>query len=232
MKKSTSNPSWLQKGITVVLLVGLLVGITVLTDNWQTEQQPASNDIKGNVLLVSEKNMWNLNLTDFLLNTLYEQAYNLVVLEMLDAALSEFDIDVMPYSPSSKVRLTYCFYSKSADREMDYVFNDRLEIGLERDISGIAIVNRVTFDTLPWLATEGWLSPIKTACEKVGPLAPDDHTGYLVWVVNSPKLTWHINIGDAVNWHWTLFKWDGQGDPVLVKKYGEDVTIRHIIYFP
>jgi hypothetical protein len=233
MKKSTSNPNWLQKSIVVILTLGLFVGITTLTYIEQPEPEPTSSySITGNALMVSEKYMWNLNLNEFLLNTLYEQAYNLAVLEIPDAALCEFAIDVMPYSPSSKVRITYCFYSASADRELDYFFNDKLEINLERDISGTTIVNKVTFESLPWVTIEDWKLPIKTACEIVGPLTPGLATGYLVWVTNSPKLTWHINIGDRVNWHWTLFKWYGQGDLVLVKKYGEDVEISRIIYYP
>ncbi len=219
--------------IVVILVLGLIWWITPSTNTPQTEQEPIpSNNTLANTLTVDETYHWKLNINNALLNKLYGQVYNLVVLEIPDARLSEFDIDVFPYSNVSKVRITYCFYSKSADREMDYVFRDDLSIFLERDISGIAIVNRVPFDNLPWLANREWLPSIKKACERVGPLTPDIATGYLVWVVNSPTLTWHININDSVNWHWTLFKWYGQGDPVLVKKFGEDITISHLVYYP
>ncbi len=202
-------------------------------DIWQTEPELITLDnTTGNALTVNEKYMWNLNINDALLDKLYEEAYNLAVLEIQDPKLSEFDIDVFPYSPSSKVKITYCFYSQLADRELDYVFYDNLRMILERDISGVSIVNRVTFDTHPWKTADGWELCIKKACKRIGPLTPDSHTGYLVWVVNQPKLTWHININDSVNWHWTLFEWNGQGDPVLVKQFGEDITISQLVYYP
>ncbi|MDD5339268.1 MAG: hypothetical protein PHG35_07670 [Dehalococcoidales bacterium] len=229
---SSSNPPLLKTIIIVCLTVGLLVGISALSNIWHMEPEFVIPDAPANTLTVNEKHMWQLNLNDDLLNNSYEQAYYLVTQEMPDAKLCEFDIDVFPYSRVSKVRLTYCFYSESADREIDYFFNDRLEITLERDITGVAIVNRSTFDTPPWIATKGWLQPIKIACEKTGSLDPSYATGYLVWVVNSPELTWNININDSVNWHWSLFKWNGRGDPVFVKKFGEDVTISHLLYYP
>jgi hypothetical protein len=233
MKKSSSNPNWLQKGVAVILTLGLFAGITASTYMGQIEPEPMILDnTTVNTLTVNEEHMWQLNINDFLLDQLYSEAYNVAVLNIPDAKLSEFDIDVFPYSPSSKVRITYCFYSKLADRELDYVFNDKLKMNLERDISGNIVVNRVTFDSYPWITNEDWLLSIKKACEKIGPLTLDMHTGYLVWVVNSPKLTWHININDGVNWHWTLFRWDGQGDPVLVKKFGEDIKINHLVYYP
>ena len=199
----------------------------------QTEPEPmTSGNNPSNTLVVSQKHMWQLNLNDALLNKLYTGAYNTALLEISDAKLNEFDIDVLPYSLSSKVKVTYCFYSKSADRELDYVFYDNLRMVLERDISGIAIVNKVTFDTFPWITNKDWMLFIRNAYESIGPLTPDNVTGYLVWVVNSPTPTWHININDSVNWHWTLFKWDGQGDPVFVKQFGEDVTISQLTYYP
>jgi hypothetical protein len=233
MKRFFSNPWRLGISIVVVLAIGLVFGIPATVNIWQPEQEPTTSDnTPANMLTVDETDMWKLNINNALLDKLYEEAYNLAILDIQDAKLSEFDIDVFPYSTTSKVRITYCFYSNEAERELDYVFNDRLNISLERDISGIAIVNRVTFESLPWLTTQEWMSTIKKACENVGPLTPDDHTGYLVWVVNSPKLTWHINISDSVNWHWTLFAWDGQGGPVLVKQFGEDITINPLIYYP
>jgi hypothetical protein len=233
MKKFFSNPWWLVISISVVLAIGLVFGIPAIVNIWQPEQEPATSDnTPANMLTVDEKDFWKLNINDTLLNKLYEEAYDLVIEDIPDAKLSEFDIDVFPYSTTSKVRITYCFYSSEADRELDYVFNDELKISLERDISGITIVNKVTFESFPWLTNHEWMSTIRKACENVGPLTPDDHTGYLVWVVNSPKLNWHININDSVNWHWTLFSWDGQGDPVLVKQFGEDITINQLTYYP
>jgi hypothetical protein len=233
MKKFFSKRWWLAISIIIALAIGLVYGIPAIINMWQTEQKPTTSDnTTVNTLTVDEKDFWKLNLNDALLNKLYEEAHNVAILDIPDAKLSEFDIDVFPYSPISKVRITYCFYSNSADRERDYVFSDKLKISLERDISGIEIVNRVTFESFPWITTQEWMSSIRKACEKIGSLTPDYATGYLVWVVNWPKLTWHININDSVNWHWTLFNWYGQGDPVLVKQFGEDITISKLIYYP
>ncbi len=238
MKKYFSNPWRLGIGIVIPIVIGLVVGVPAVINVWQTadnswEQESITSDNTTiNTLTVDEESFWKLNINNALLNKLYEEAYNVAILDIPDAKLSEFDIDVFPYSPASKVKITYCFYSNGSDREVDYVFDDKLNISLERDISGIAIVNKVTFESFPWITTQEWMSFIKTACEKIGPLAPDYHTGYLVWVVAWPKTTWHININDSINWHWTLFKWDGQGEPVFVKKFGEDITINHLIYYP
>lgn len=231
MQKFSSIKWQLVIPIVITLAVGLGLTIPALTNSWSTE--PATSDIPaGKVLTVDEKDMWDLNLDNALLNETFSKAYNLVIADIPDAKLSEFDIDVFPYSTVSKVRLTYCFYSKSADREIDYVFRDDFSLFIERDISGVAIVNRITFDKLPWITNRAWLTSIKKAVERVGLLTPDDATGYLVWVVNSPTPTWNININDSVNWHWTLFQWEGKGDPALVKKFGEDITITHLLYYP
>ena len=170
---------------------------------------------QSSVLLPDRNEITKLNITDGLLDQIYEQAQTQAITMYYDAQLSSFTIQVFPFQDvGASVNIYFSFYSKWVNKTCTFRYSDfqpQVEHTLP-DKRARSDYDKQIFNTLPWRESPQWLQFLGRVYVRIKPIPPAKSTCYhLNARAYSKNTPWRVTFEDGFSGNEYVFEWDGKG---------------------
>jgi hypothetical protein len=167
-----------------------------------------------NILLSAAQNITNLNITNDLLDKIYEQAFTQVNQLCHDAKLSDFSIIVRPFNEkNTEVSVNFHFYSKFANKIFAFRYSDgapQVEHVLP-DKYAKDQYDKIVFENLPWKECPQWMHFLGRAYTKIPSLSPVSSSYYTLSSHAFATPNWRARFYDGFTGNEPAYSWDGKG---------------------
>ncbi len=153
-----------------------------------------------------------LNISNGLLDKIYEQMRHKAMEIYNDARFSHFSVQFRPFDEISYVSVAMEFYSKWAKKICYFSYNvSRGELAhvLPDKRPSFEFQTR-EFAILPWKESPQWMKFIERAYAKIGPLTPIRNTMFILTVISGDSKPWQLTFEDGFTGDEHLFHWDGK----------------------
>jgi hypothetical protein len=168
--------------------------------------------INKSTLLPDTNEITKLNVTNVLLDEIYEKAHSQATKTNGDVKLSRLSIGVFPFDLSSKIYIYMTFYSKWINRTYEFKFDDRakeIKHSLP-DERAISYIDRAVFAKVPWQKNPQWRQFLELSYAKVRSLPVSEDATYTLDASAYAKMPWAVIFNDGFgNPH--IYRWNGKG---------------------
>lgn len=182
----------------------------------QTKFSSSEKDERPKSTLLPDKaDITKLNISNQLLDQIYEQSHSQATAIFYDAKFSHFVIQVYPFQEfGARVNIYLDFYSKSTDRICSFRYSD-LEPQVEHATPDRYVTidyDRIPFTSKPWKKNPKWLQFLKRAYAIIKPIPPALGTCYHLRAVSYAKeKPWSVHFEDGFSGKPYKFSWNGKG---------------------
>ena len=168
--------------------------------------------IKGRTRLFSDKDDINDdNITNDLLDRIYDSAFTKATENFSDVELARFSITVFPFKNKDKVVILFHFWSRWSKTLTKYRYDDiEMKVIHESPDKHIPAISAIgLLKDLPWRISPNWKRFIRNAYLRIGPLSPNKDSNYSL-TAEYGRFLWSLKFEDCVTGKEFKFFWTGQ----------------------